>query len=100
MLRMTAQDKVACRTPAEGRDGVTNIPKWKFDAVRDAILAICVEETVFTDLFNLVPKHLTEDQLAKLGSVNWHVTSVKLEMEVRGEIARIPGASPQRLIRT
>ena len=100
MLRMTADDRTACRTPATGRDGVTNIPTWKFDAVRNAILTICAEETVFTDLFKLVPEHLTEDQLSMLGSINWHVTTVKLELEVRGEIARVPGAKPQKLIRT
>ena len=79
---------------------MTNIPAWKFDALRDAILAICVEETVFTDLFKLVPPQLTEEQLTKLGSINWHVTTVKLELEVRGEITRVPGAKPQKLIRT
>lgn len=94
------KDKVACRTPAKGRDGVTNIPAWKFDALRGAILSICEDETVFTDLFKRVPEHLTEDQLSKLGSINWHVTTVKLELEVRGEIARVPGAKPQKLIRT
>ena len=93
-------DKIACRTPAEGRDGVTNIPAWKFDTVREAILAICAEETVFTDLFKLVPKRLTDDQLSKLGSVNWHVTTVKLELEVRGEISRVAGKGPQKLTRT
>lgn len=93
-------NKTPCRTPAKGRDGVTNIPTWKFDAIREAILTICAEETVFTDLFKLVPDHLTDDQLSKLGSINWHVTTVKLELEVRGEITRVPGATPQKLIRT
>ena len=95
-----AADKIPCRTPAEGRDGVTNIPKWKFDAVRAAILDICEEETVFVDLFDLVPERLSEDDRAKLGSINWHVTTVKLELEVRGEVARVPGARPQKIIRT
>jgi len=63
------EEKVTCRTPTEGRDGVTNLPKWKFDAIQSAILTV----------------------------LKWHVTSVKLEMEVRGEIERIPGRVPQRL---
>lgn len=99
VLRMTAEDKVACRTPAEGRAGVTSIPAWKFNAMREAILEICEEETVFTDLFRLVPERLTEEQVSKLGSINWHVTTTKLELEVRGEITRVPGARPQKLIR-
>ena len=99
MLHMTDQEKVPCRTPAEGRDGVTNIPKWKFDAVRAAILDICQDETIFIDLFDLVATRLSEDERARLGSINWHVTTVKLELEVRGEIARVPGARPQKVIR-
>lgn len=97
---MTAEGKIACRTPAEGRDGVTNLPTWKFDAVRDAILSVCAEETPFKELPAKVAERLNPDQCAKLGSLGWHVTTVKLELEVRGEIARVPGARPQKLIRT
>ncbi len=100
MLLMTAEAKVAWRTPAEGRDGVTNIPAWKFDAVRDAILAVCTEETSFKELPGKVGERLSPDQRSKLGSLGWHVTCVKLELEVRGEIARVPGKGPQKLIRT
>jgi hypothetical protein len=35
---MEDEDKIACRTPAQGRDGVTWIPAWKYAAVRRAIL--------------------------------------------------------------
>lgn len=93
-------NKVPCRTPAEGRDGVTNIPTWKFDAVREAILCVCAEETLFKDLATKVGEQLTADQRARLGSLGWHVTTVKLELEVRGDIARVPGKSPQKIIRT
>jgi len=37
---MFETDKIACHTPAKSRGGVTNIPKWKYDCVRRAIL-IC-----------------------------------------------------------
>ncbi len=89
-------EKVACRTPAEGRDGVTNIPKWKFDAIHAAILAILGEgDIAFADLADAVRARLSEKELAELGSVGWHVTSVKLEMEVRGDILRKPGGGRQ-----
>ncbi len=68
--------------------------------MRDAILTICAEETLFKDLPAKVGERLTADQRAKLGSLGWHVTCVKLELEVRGEIARAPGKGPQKLIRT
>ena len=35
---MTEEDRIACRTPTEGRDGVTRIPAWKYHLVRKAIL--------------------------------------------------------------
>lgn len=97
---MTAEDKVACRTPAEGRDGGTNIPIWKFDAVRDAILAVFVEETLFKELPTKVGERFRADQRTKLGSLGRRVTCVKLELEVRGGIARVSGKGPQKLICT
>jgi hypothetical protein len=31
------------------------------------------------------------------GSVSWYVTTVKLDLEARNVIQRVPGTSPQRL---
>ena len=97
-----AEDKVACRTPAEGRSGVTNIPRWKFDAVRAAILEALQragpDGLAFSELSGAVGQQLDPAVLARLGSVGWHSTTVKLELEVRGEIVRLPGKGPQRLV--
>ena len=41
-----------------------------------------------------------EDERAALGNVMWYTTTVKLEMEVAGEIRRVDGVTPQRLVRT
>ena len=96
-------DRITCRTPAKGREGTTAIPRWKYDCVRRAILETLEESETgwvhFKDLNAAVKDHLTTNQLAKLGSVGWHVTTVKLNMEVEGEILRVEGAKPQRLIR-
>lgn len=96
------EPKTACRTPAEGRDGVTNIPTWKYDAVRRAVLAAVggagSDGLAFNDLPAAVKGKLTADELSRLGSVGWHTTTVKLNMEVEGDIKRLPGISPQRLI--
>jgi hypothetical protein len=93
-------NRVACRTPAKGRDGVTNIPEWKFEAVRNALRAVLSGgEVPFQGLSDRVRTQMTDDDLERLGSVGWHVTTVKPELEVRGEIERLPG-SPQRLIWT
>jgi hypothetical protein len=64
--------------------------------MRQAILASLRinEEMTFADL--------TEDVRRNLkgsfdGSINWYVTTVKLDLEARGEIERIQGKAPQRL---
>ncbi|MEM1388298.1 MAG: hypothetical protein AAF748_15625 [Pseudomonadota bacterium] len=94
------EEKVGCRTPAEGRDGVTNIPKWKFDTLRAAILdALGSGPVAFKDLRSLVEARIDPEALARLGSLGWHTTCVKLELEVRGEIIRLPGKSPQQIAR-
>ena len=91
-------DKVACRTPAAGRDGVTNIPAWKFDAVRAAILdALADGPILYKDLNAAVEQRLDAETLANLGKLGWHVVTIKLELEVRGEIARLDAKGPQQI---
>ena len=93
--------KVECRTPTAGKQA-TRIDRWKFDAIRRAILAVLPrkgEGVLFTDLTGLVKSKLGPDELANLGVPMWYVTTVKLELEVRGEIRRVKDATPQRLLR-
>jgi hypothetical protein len=95
------RDAVVCRTPTPGKKP-TRIDRWKFDAVRRAILAVLPKTgagVLFTDLTGLVKSELPEEELDELGAPMWYVTTVKLEMEVRGEIRRVKGAVPQRLLR-
>ena len=96
-----SRDRIECRTPTPGKQP-TRIDRWKFDTVRRAILAVLPrkgEGALFTDLTGLVKKELASDELAKLGAPKWYVTTVKLELEVRGEIRRVKDATPQRLLR-
>ena len=96
------EEKVGCRTPAEGRDGVTNIPKWKFDAIRAILLDVVrgagPDGYKWSDMSDAVAERLTQDQLDRLGKVGWHTVSVKLEMEVRRELIRLDVKGPQRII--
>lgn len=98
---MTEEDRIACYTPTKGREGATRIPRWKYDCVRRAILDVLEEsnegQIVFQELAEHVQDQLTSNQLAKLGSLKWHVTTVKLNMEVDGELERVPRKSPQTL---
>ena len=83
------------RHPDPGKSGV-NISRQKYDAIRVAILdAIRARgEITFTEL--------TQDVRIRLegtfeGSISWYVTTVKLDLEARGLIERVPKSRPQRL---
>jgi hypothetical protein len=54
----------------------------------------------FIELPGLVEQCLSPGDRESLGSVSWYTTTVKLDLEVRGEIERIAGSKPQRLRRT
>ena len=41
-----AEERVECRTPNPGKPGITRIPKWKFDAVRAAILEVLRDRSI------------------------------------------------------
>jgi len=99
---MADDPRIDCRTPTKGRDGVTRIPAWKFEAVRAAILdavgAAGAAGLPFAELPGAVGTRLEADVKGRLGSVGWHTTTVKLELEVRGALVRLPGPGPQRLV--
>ena len=91
-------ETTVCRTP--NAEGTTSIPTWKCEAVRAAILdAVGEDGLAFSELKSAVGERLSAEELDRLGSLGWHVTTVKLEMEVAGDIARVEGVTPQRLVR-
>ncbi len=86
--------KVACRTANPDRSGATNIAEWRFDLIRDSIRNVLEDaEIAFADLPDA--GRLSKTDLKRVGSARGNVTTVKLEMEARGEITRVPGAGPQ-----
>ena len=96
---MSNTDKVLCQTPTPGKQP-TRIERWKYDLVRSAILSVVPssEQGVeFRLLPALVEQQIEPGNLSKLGSVSWYVTTVKLDLEVNGEIERVSGSKPQRL---
>ncbi|MEX0969261.1 MAG: hypothetical protein WD046_02310 [Paracoccaceae bacterium] len=89
-------EKVGLRTPNNGGKSVTNIPKWKFEVVRAAILAqLATGPCKMKDLTEAIRPRIDAEALEKLGKLGWHMMGVKLELEVRGEIRRQPGVTPQ-----
>ena len=94
------EEKVLCETPTIGKQA-TRIHKWKYEAVRRAILTAVADKdgVLFKDLPGKVECLLTAKEKKELGSVSWYTTCVKLDLEVKGEIMRKPGTSPQRLFK-
>jgi hypothetical protein len=94
-------EKVECATPTPGK-ATTRIDKWKYDAVSKAILkAVPVSGAglPFRDLPGKVAQVLPEKLRDTIGSIPWYTTVVKLDMEVRGKLRRLPDVQPQRLLR-
>ena len=85
----------------EGKEGV-RIERPKYVEMRQALLAVTAvsgEGTLFKDLPHLVAPRLDRAVFPKEASVKWYVTTVKLDLEARGELVRVKGATPQRLLR-
>ena len=96
---MTDEERVVCETPTPGKKP-TRIHKWKYDLLRHIILEIVTESAdgvEFRNLSGLIEGRLSAEQRYNLGSVSWYTVSVKLDMEVKGEIERVPRAKPQKL---
>jgi Family of unknown function (DUF6958) len=89
-------DRITTLHP-EGKQGV-HIERTKYDLIRKAILASIDQEGVITfqDLPGSVESHLEEPFD---GSIGWYTTTVKLDLEARGLIERVPNESPQLLRR-
>jgi hypothetical protein len=95
------EEKVYCQTPTPGKEGV-RIAKWKYDRLRSIILSVIPANEVgitFKELPDRVRSQLSTEEITQIGSVRWYTTTIKLDLEARGEIERIEGSSPQRLHR-
>lgn len=91
-------DKITTQNITAGSGG-TRIDRKKYEVMRRAILLATPRELPgipFTELSDAVREFLPADWA---GSVMWYVTTVKLDLEARGEIVRVADAKPQHLIR-
>lgn len=89
------EPKLFAKHPDKTKLGV-NISKEKYETIREQIIAALREngEVVFKDLPALVKKRLN----GKFeGSVSWYTTVVKLDLEARKIIERVPKSKPQRI---
>ena len=77
----------------EKKQGV-KISKEKYEIIRKAILCVLEsqKEITFMNLSRAVEKEVNGNFE---GSVTWYVTTVKLDLEARGQIKRVPKSRPQ-----
>ena len=77
----------------EKKQGV-NISKEKYEIIRNVILCVlqAQKEITFMNLSRAVEKEVNGNFE---GSVTWYVTTVKLDLEARGKVKRVPNSRPQ-----
>jgi uncharacterized protein DUF6958 len=77
----------------EKKQGV-KISKEKYEIIRKAILCVLQtqNEITFMNLSRAVEKEVNGNFE---GSVTWYVTTVKLDLEARGQIKRVLNSRPQ-----
>jgi hypothetical protein len=88
-------EKILAKHPDPNKQGV-RISQAKYNEIRETILDLLRAngEMTFTELSVATNKRL-EGKFD--GSVSWYVTTVKLDLEARNVIERVPGSKPQRL---
>ena len=81
--------------PEAEKQGI-RMDKAKYKTVRDAILHNLRQygSMAFTQLGALVEEELHD---SFTGSILWYYTTVKLDLEARGEIRRVPNSRPQMI---
>jgi hypothetical protein len=88
-------DRIQTLNPAAGKQGV-RIDRAKYDALKAAILSAlrARREPTFAELAQAVERKLN----GKFdGSIRWYFTTVKLDLEARGLVERVPHSRPQRV---
>jgi hypothetical protein len=90
---MDSDEFILALSPDPTKQGV-RIERKKYDLIRAVILGNLREygPMTFTQLGELLEEQLREEFD---GSVMWYYTTVKLDLEARGELRRVPKSRPQ-----
>jgi hypothetical protein len=91
---------VATRNPGAGKKA-PRVDAVRYAAMRAALLAVVPrdgEGVLFASLPTLVAKVLPKGSF-RGASIPWYVATVKLDLEARGILRRVPGSRLQRLLR-
>lgn len=88
------EEKIMTLHP-DGKAGV-NILKRRYDVVKDSLLEILGKEGQIT-FESLADKTIVSIEKDFDGKPLWYIVTVKLDLEARGIIQRIPKTSPHEL---
>ena len=84
--------KILTRHPDPEKKGA-NISKSKYDIIREGIIEVLGrKQLTATEIFNMLKLDLDG---SFDGSITWYGETVKLDLEARKLIERIPGTQPQ-----
>ena len=88
------EEKIMTLHP-QGKTGV-NISKAKYDMMRQAIINGLEAEGTMT--FKALNEWVGGQLNGRFdGSIGWYYTTVKLDLEARGVLERVPKTSPQQI---
>jgi Family of unknown function (DUF6958) len=87
-----SSERILTRNPVKGKKGVW-IDRRKYELVKSAIMASFGEKPDLTKA-ELVEKVGRRVKGKLDGTVEWAVMAVKLDLEAKRVIARVPGSSP------
>lgn len=93
-MKITNNERIQTLHP-QGKKGV-NILRKRYDPIKDFILKTVEAhgEITYSEVNDLAVEQLQADFD---GSVPWHVVTVKLDLEARGVIERVPKTSPHKI---
>jgi len=91
---MVTEEKIMTLHP-QGKTGV-NILKRRYDFIKDFIVKTVEQhgEITYEQLNDLAVEELTESFDGKVG---WYVVTVKLDLEARKILERVPKTSPHKV---
>ncbi|HLO83078.1 MAG TPA: hypothetical protein VK166_19080 [Chitinophagaceae bacterium] len=81
-----AREKITCQNPNTGSS--MNIDRDIYDLFHEAIsTALGAGETLtYTEIVDMVKKHLKKTRASFSGSVSWYCVTVKNDMQSRGQL--------------
>jgi hypothetical protein len=77
-----------------------SIDKYKYELLKKEIVKYLTENSdgAFSDILKAIAQDFKKNKITFDGSLNWYLEWVKLDLEARGIIKRVPKTAPQKYI--